>query len=171
LVATAGIALGRDYHFDLVRPGYGLYGGNPVAGAAPMRPVVRLAARILQVRRVDTPETVGYGAAHRVTGPARIATVPVGYADGYRRDLGGRGFAVIGGQRVPVVGRISMDLTTIDVTEVPEDASGPGDWVELIGPHVTIDTVAGWAGTIGYEMLTALGRRVPRRYIGGTAGA
>ncbi len=166
--ASAGILLGPDYHFDLARPGYCLYGGNPVAGMAPMRPVVRVRARILQVREIDTPQAVGYGAAHRVAGPSRIATVPVGYADGYLRSLGGRGTAVIDGIRVPVVGRISMDLSTIDVTAVPENRARPGATVELIGPDVTIDDVAEAGGTIGYEILTALGRRYPRRYIDGT---
>lgn len=169
--ATSGILLGPAYHFDLVRPGYGLYGGNPVRGVPPMRPVVRLAARILQVRRVDSPGTVGYGAGHRVSGSARIATVPVGYADGYFRGLGGRGIAVLDGKRVPVVGRISMDLATIDVSEVPDGRARPGDMVELIGETVTIDALAEAAGTIGYEVLTALGRRYPRRYVGDAVAA
>jgi alanine racemase len=170
-VASAGIALGRDYAFDQVRPGYALLGGNAAPGARAMRPVVRLRARILQVRRVDTPGTVGYGAAHRVTGLSRIATVPVGYADGYRRSLSGRAQAAIGTRLYPVVGRISMDLTTIDVTDAPANAVRPGAWVDLIGRRVPIDTVGAWAGTIGYEILTGLGRRFPRRYVGGPGDA
>ncbi|MEX2648286.1 MAG: alanine racemase [Alphaproteobacteria bacterium] len=167
--ASAGILLGPGYHFDLVRPGYCLYGGNPVTGMAPMRPVVRVRARILQVREIDTPQSVGYGAAHRVAGPSRIATVPVGYADGYLRSLGGRGTAVLDGIRVPLVGRISMDLSTIDVTAVPANRARPGATVDLIGSDVTIDDVAKAAGTIGYEILTALGRRYPRRHVDGVA--
>jgi alanine racemase len=134
-----------------------------------MRPAVRLGARILQVRRVDTPGTVGYGAAHRVTGAARIATLPVGYADGFLRSLGGSGCAAIEGWRVPVVGRISMDLTTIDVSAIPSERAGPGTFVELIGETLSLEAVAEAAGTIGYEILTALGRRYPRRYVGGAA--
>ncbi|MBM3583504.1 MAG: alanine racemase [Alphaproteobacteria bacterium] len=170
-VASSGIALGRDYTFDQVRPGYALFGGDLAPGARKMRPVVRLRARILQVRRVDTPGTVGYGAAHRVTGLSRIATVPVGYADGYRRSLSGRAQAAIGTRLYPVVGRISMDLTTIDVTEAPANTARPGAWVDLIGRRAPIDTVGAWAGTIGYEILTGLGRRFPRRYVGGPDGA
>ncbi|MGH6717692.1 MAG: alanine racemase [Alphaproteobacteria bacterium] len=171
LAASAGVLLGPAYHFDLVRPGYALYGGNPVAGAPAMRPVVRLSARILQVRRVDTPGSVGYGAAHRVTGARNIATVPVGYADGFLRSLGGRGSAVIDGWRAPVVGRISMDLTTIDVSGIPSERARPGAVVELIGETRTVEAVATDAGTIGYEILTALGRRYPRHYVGGTVAA
>jgi alanine racemase len=134
-----------------------------------MRPVVRLQAKILQIRDVDTPQTVGYGATHRFAGPARIATVAAGYADGYPRSLSGRGSARIGDVAVPVVGRVSMDLTTLDVTSIPE--ARPGDMVDLIGPHHDIDALAARAGTIGYEILTSLGRRYSRRYVHGGGGA
>lgn len=169
LAASSTIVLGAQYHFDLLRPGAALYGINPSPGRAnPMTPVVRLEGRILQVRDVDTPMTVGYGASHRVKGRGRIATVAVGYADGYLRSLGNRGFGVLAGERVPVVGRISMDLTTFDVSALPEEAACPGALIELIGTSNDVDALAAQAGTIGYEILTALGRRHHRVYGDGT---
>jgi alanine racemase len=167
LANSAGIFLGPDYHYDLVRPGIALYGGNPTPGAAnPMGSVVRLAGKIIQIREIDTPQSVGYGATHRVTGRRRIATIPVGYADGYPRALSGRGRAGIAGVSVPVVGRVSMDLITLDVTEAPVDATYPGAMVDLIGGGgPSLDEVAEAAGTIGYEILTALGRRYHRQYL------
>jgi len=166
LSASSGIFLGPDYLFDMVRPGVCLYGVNPRPGQPnPLRPVVRLQAKILQIRDVDTPQTVGYGATHRFAGPARLATLAAGYADGYLRSLSGRGTAHIGEVAVPVVGRVSMDLITVDVTRVPE--ARPGDMVDLIGPHHDIDALAEEAGTIGYEILTSLGRRYRRHYSGG----
>lgn len=168
LAASSTIFLGSDYHFDLIRPGAALYGLNPVPGRPnPLRPVVRLNGRILQVRDVDTPQTVGYGATHRFTSKGRVATVAFGYADGLFRSLGNRGFGIIGGVKVPVVGRISMDLTTFDVSAVPDDAVHPGAMIELIGPGHDADQLAEEAGTIGYEVLTSLGRRYLRDYVGG----
>jgi alanine racemase len=186
LANSSGAFLGRDYHFDLIRPGASLYGINPTPGYAnPMQGAVRLLARILQVREIDAPQTVGYGAAHQVTGPSRIATVAIGYADGYMRSVGnvadGAGVrteyggrsavarAYIGEMPVPVVGRVSMDLITLDVTGAAPDASRPGTLVELLGPHVAVDELAGWAGTIGYEVLTGLGSRLHRIYAGGAS--
>ncbi|MBI2241495.1 MAG: alanine racemase [Magnetospirillum gryphiswaldense] len=170
LAASSTIFLGSDYHFDLIRPGAALYGLNPVPGQPnPLRPVVRLSGRILQVRDVDTPQTVGYGATHRFASKGRVATVACGYADGLFRSLGNRGFGVIGGIKVPVVGRISMDLTTFDVSAVPADAAHPGAMIELIGPDHDADQLAEEAGTIGYEVLTSLGRRYLRDYVGGAA--
>jgi len=170
LAASSGIFLGPDYRFDMVRTGVCLYGVNPQPGRPnPMAPVVRLQARILQIRDVDTPQTVGYGATHRFPGPTRVATVAAGYADGYLRSLSGRGTARFRDVSVPVVGRVSMDLTTLDVTRTPE--ARPGDMVDLIGPHHDVDALAQEAGTIGYEILTALGRRYRRRYVGGGDGA
>jgi alanine racemase len=119
------------------------------------------------VREIDAPQTVGYGATHRAAGPTRIATVAVGYADGYLRALSNRGSARIGGQRVPVVGRVSMDLITLDVTAVSREAARPGACADLIDAEVDVDAVAAAAGTIGYEILTALGRRYHRVYRGG----
>ncbi len=172
LANSSGIFLGPGYHHDLVRPGIALYGGNPTPGTAnPMAQVVRLTGRIIQVREIDTPQSVGYGATHRATGPRRIATVPVGYADGYLRSLSGQGMGRLAGISVPIVGRVSMDLITLDVTEVPEEAAQAGALVDLIGGGGdTIDEVAARAGTIGYEILTSLGRRYHRRYVGQVPG-
>ncbi|HSV30314.1 MAG TPA: alanine racemase, partial [Candidatus Omnitrophota bacterium] len=143
LGASSTIFLGPDYHFDLVRPGACLYGINPIPGQPnPMRPVVGLRAKILQVRDVDTPMTVGYGATHRVTAKGRLAIVAAGYADGLFRSLGNRGFGVIGGVRVPVVGRISMDLTAFDVSAAPADAVRPGAFIDIIGPGHDTDDLA-----------------------------
>ncbi len=168
LANSSGIFLGSDFHFDLVRPGAALYGINPTPGRPnPMAEVVRLQAKIIQVRDVDSPQTVGYGATHRVAGPGRIATIPVGYADGYRRSLGGCGSVAINGDIVPVVGRISMDLITLDVSSLPAEAARPGAIVDLIGGPRPVDSVAADAGTIAYEILTNLGHRYKRRYLGG----
>ena len=167
---SSGIFLGPDYHFDLVRPGIALYGGNPTPGKPnPMAEVVRLQGRIVQVREIDSPRTVGYGAAHRVAGPTRIATVPVGYADGFLRALGNRACGYIGSIRVPVVGRVSMDLITLDVSAVPPADARPGRFVDLIGGPLDIDSLAALAGTISYELLTRLGGRLARVYEGGAA--
>jgi alanine racemase len=133
-----------------------------------MAQVVRLKGKILQTRDVDSGEFVGYGSTHRREGPGRIATVAIGYADGWMRSLSNRGSAIIAGQRVPVVGRISMDLMTIDVTALDPQATSPGNFAELIGPDHDVDAVAAEAGTIGYEILTALGSRYHRVYSGGT---
>jgi alanine racemase len=131
-----------------------------------MRPVVRLLAKILQIRSIDAPQTVGYGATHRATGPARIATVAAGYADGYLRSISSRGHAWVAGLRVPVVGRVSMDLLALDVTAVPPEKVVPGDWAELINAEQDVDALAREAGTIGYEILTSLGARYHRVYLG-----
>jgi alanine racemase len=167
---SSGIFLGPEFQGDLTRPGAALYGVNPTPGQPnPMAPVVRLAARILQIRRVDTPMTVGYGAAHRVEGPARLATIAVGYADGVLRAASGRGTVRIAGFTAPITGRISMDLITVDVTHIPEPLAAPGALAEIIGPELPLDRVAESAGTIGYEILTSLGRRYARRHVGGAA--
>ena len=172
LANSSGIFLGPDYHYDMVRPGIALYGGNPTLGKPnPMREVVRLAGKIIQLREIDTPQTVGYGATHRVTGPRRIATVPVGYADGYSRALSGRGRAGIAGVSVPIVGRVSMDLITLDVTDVPGGAAYPGALVDLIGGQgPSLDEVAAAAGTIALNVLTSLGHRYHRIYLDAPPG-
>lgn len=170
LANGAGIFLGPDYHYDLVRPGAVLYGVAPAAGAPnPMAQVVRLEGRILQLRDVDSPQTVGYGATHKITEPARIATVALGYADGYLRHLSNRGRCFVDDVKVPVVGRVSMDLITLDVSEVPRERVALGDMVEILGPRYTVDDAGADAGTIGYEILTSLGHRYHRRYVGGPA--
>ncbi|MGQ4272771.1 alanine racemase [Terrihabitans sp. B22-R8] len=157
--------------FDLCRPGIALYGSNPIPSEHnPMRPVVRLAGRIVQVRAVDGGESVGYGAAQTMQRPSRIAIVSVGYADGFLRAGGSCDdregtFALVGGQPCPLVGRISMDLLAIDVTDVPEDAAQRGGEAILIGDGIGVDQIAERAGTIGYEILTSLGSRYARAYI------
>ncbi|HWI26690.1 MAG TPA: alanine racemase [Stellaceae bacterium] len=167
LAAGSGIFLGPDYHFAFVRPGAALYGVNPLPGRPnPMAQVVRLKGRILQVRDIDTGMTVGYGATHRMERPGRIATVAVGYADGWLRSGSHRGSAGIAGRRVPVVGRISMDLLTLDVTGIDPALARPGNFVDLMDDTYGVDEVAAAAGTIGYEILTALGQRYHRIYRG-----
>jgi alanine racemase len=166
LAASGGSFQAPDFHVDLVRPGAALYGLAPLMREAnPMAQVVRLQAKILQVRRVDRGMTVGYGATHRTTRPSRLATISTGYADGYFRSLSNRGHAYLGPVRVPVVGRVSMDLLTLDVTDAPPELARRGAWVDLIGPHHTVDDLAAEAGTIGYEILTALGQRYARHYL------
>lgn len=163
---SAGILLGDDYHFDLARPGCGLYGINPSSGLNPMEGTVTLKARIVQTRLIDISSPVGYGAAYRAAKPAHCATISVGYADGYLRSLTGRGMVVINGEKCPVIGRVSMDSIIVDTTALkvqPEQ----GDWAEIIGRHQLVDEVAAQAGTIGYEILTSLGRRYRRHYTGG----
>ena len=162
---SSGIFLGADYAFDLVRPGAALYGLNPTPAAPnPMRQVVGLKARILQVRQIDAHQTVGYG-AHRSTRATSLATLGLGYADGVFRALSHVGAAFVGGVRAPFVGRVSMDLITIDVGHVPAHLVQPGAWVEILGEHQSADELADAAGTNGYEVLTALGSRYQRRYL------
>lgn len=178
LANSAGIFLGPQWHHDILRPGIALYGANPLdpsAGprreATRMAEVVHLQGKILQVRSVDSKGTVGYGAGYIVEKPSRIATVAVGYADGFSRALSGRGSAVIKGRqghvRVPIAGRVSMDLITLDVTALPEDDCRPGTPVSLIGGGIDIDDQAATGGTISYELLTQLGHRYHRIYTGG----
>ncbi|MEO1249464.1 MAG: alanine racemase, partial [Pseudomonadota bacterium] len=170
LCNSAGIFLGPDFHFDIARPGSALYGISPVKnGDNPMRQPVRLTSPILQVRTIPKGAIVGYGATHTATRPSRIATIPVGYADGILRSLSNHGAMWLEGHAVPVAGRVSMDLITLDVTDVPESLAQPGQMVEVIGPHMTPDAIAERAGTIGYEVLTALGHRYDRHYHGQTA--
>ena len=168
LANSAGIFLGPDYHFDLARPGICLYGGSPFPDSGrdnPMRSVVTIEAPIIQVRQAEHGETVGYGATHRISTPARIATIPVGYADGFLRSSSNTGAAAIAGVRVPIVGRVSMDLITIDVSGVDEHLLLPGSPVELLGPNCPVDEVADRAGSIPHEFLTNLSRRFELSYI------
>jgi len=168
LANSSGIFRGRAYHFDLVRPGLALYGANPTPDTAnPMQPTIRVSSGVIQIRHVDSPMTVGYGATHRIRGKSKIATLPVGYADGYHRCLSGRGRVWIAGCAAPVVGRISMDLMTVDVTHLPDGAVAPGTPATILGgPGCSVDEVAAAADTIPYEILTSLGRRYARRYVG-----
>jgi alanine racemase len=168
LAGSSGIFLGPDFQFDFARPGAALYGVNPCPRAPnPMRQVVRLQGRILGVRDIDRAESVGYGAAHRMARAGRIATVAMGYADGWLRSSSHRGTVGIAGHRAPVVGRISMDLMTIDVTGIDHAIAHPGALVDLLDEACGVDEVAAAAGTIGYEILTAIGRRALRVYHGG----
>jgi alanine racemase len=168
LAASSGIFLGGDFHFDMVRAGAALYGINPTPGRPnPMRRVVSLKAKILQIRDVDRGESVGYGAAHRIDKPARIATIALGYADGWLRSSAHRGTARIAGKPAPVVGQISMDLLTIDVTGHDPATVRPGDDVDLLDDRYGVDDAALAAQTIGYEILTSLGDRYHRVYRGG----
>lgn len=166
LANSSGIFLGPEFGFGLARPGCALYGVNPTPGRpSPMTHPVRLDGRVLQVRRVDAGDGVGYGASHEMPRDGIIATISIGYADGFLRSLSNRGAVWVGEQAAPLVGRVSMDLITADVTDLPLDAVRPGRLVEVIGPHRSLDAVAADAGTIGYEVLTSLGQRYARRYL------
>jgi alanine racemase len=173
LANSSGIFLGDTAHHDLARPGSALYGVNPTPGKPnPMQNVVELTGRILQIRNVASDETVGYGATWTAKRPTRLAVVALGYADGLVRAGGGSddrpgGAAMIGGQRCPIVGRISMDLICVDITDVPAGAVHRGDYATLIGGEIGVDDVAAAAGTIGYEILTRLGPRCHLVYRGG----
>lgn len=173
LANSSGIFLGSEFRHDLVRPGIALYGGNPVGpGANPMLPVAHLEGTVLQVREIQAGESVGYGATWRATRQTRIAVLGAGYKDGVPRSLSSRATngpaqAWIGGRRCPVIGRISMDMMAVDVTEVPVDRCRRGTRAELIGRNIAIDETAEWAGTISYELLTRLGQRFTRLYSGG----
>jgi alanine racemase len=170
LANSSGIFLGKDYGLDFARPGAALYGVNPTLEKTnPMRQVARLEGRIIQLRRVDSEGSVGYGATHAARPGQLLATVGVGYADGYLRALSGKGFGYLGDWRVKLAGRVSMDLTSFDVSGAPEALARPGSFIELLGERVTVDALAEAAGTIGYEILTALGRRYHRVYVGGEA--
>jgi alanine racemase len=163
LANSSGIFLGPAFGSDLARPGAALYGINPTPGFPnPMQAVARLRVRVLAVREVPEGTSVGYNATWTAARPSRIATAALGYADGFHRSLSGRGSARFDGSPVPLVGRVSMDLTTFDVTDHP--AVQPGCWLEVLGPHLSPDEVAEAGGTNGYEVLTSLGRRFHRVY-------
>jgi len=174
LSSSAGIALGADYHFQLTRPGIGLYGGQALDAFQPL-PVATAEARVLQIRHVRAGETASYGASHVFGRDSRIAVIAAGYADGWHRALSGAGVALrsagpaggevfIAGRRAPILGRITMDCTTVDITDLPEADVRPGDYAELFGANICIDETATAAGTIAYELLTSLGGRYGRRY-------
>lgn len=167
LANSSGIFLGPPFHHQMVRPGAAIYGLSPIANESnPLSQTIELKGKILQIRVIDTGQAVGYGATHCVSRKSRIATVAVGYGDGYLRTLGNRGCGYLGEYCVPVVGRVSMDLTTFDVTDVPEQACQPGMTLSLINGKNTVDDVAVAAQTIGYEILTNLGHRYFRTYLG-----
>jgi alanine racemase len=172
LANSAGLMTGRDYHFQMVRPGIALFGGRAVSGRKnPMAPVVTLHVPILQVTEGKTGETVGYGANYTLSRPSRLAVLGYGYADGFLRALsatnarpGGKVF--IRGRACPVIGRISMDLTIVDITELGDDLPSPGEGAEVFGANISVDEQADAAGTIGYELLTSLKGRYSRNYVG-----
>ncbi len=166
LAASAGIQLGKDYLFDIVRPGLAIYGGNPRSGEAnPYKLVFKLTARILQVRRVEVGETVGYGATFETRRPSVLVTVASGYADGLTRAMGRQGRVAIAGCRVPFAGRISMDLITLDATDVPAAELTRGAEVEFLGEHVSLEDAARTAGTINHEIIAGLHPRATRVYV------
>ena len=170
LAASSGIFLGGDFHGGMVRPGAALYGVAPTVGVPnPMHPVVRLAARCVQVRRIAAGETVGYGATFTAARATAVATVAIGYADGFLRAGSNRGAVAAGGRILPILGLVSMDCITVDAGPVGDEALREGDLAELIGPARALGDVARDAGTIAYEILTSLGRRYARRYVGGDA--
>ncbi|MGY6634252.1 MAG: alanine racemase [Alkalilacustris sp.] len=160
LAATGGILLGPAYHFDLTRPGIGLHGAAPFTDG---RPALHLALPVIQTRPVMVGETVGYGTTWTAARPSRLATVAAGYADGIHRVLSNRIALWHGATPCPVVGRVSMDLITVDITDLPDTPAA----LDLLGPHQGVDSLAEAAGTIGYELLTALGARYARRHVGG----
>ena len=172
---SSGVFLGAQFQFDMVRPGAALYGVNPTPEADnPMQPVVDLKARIVQIRHVERGEGVGYGGTWTARRPTRLAIVSAGYADGYFRAAsandGTRGAeVVVAGKRCPIAGRVSMDLIAVDITDLPNNAVRRGHMVTLIGEGITVDELAHHFGTIGYEVLTSLGRRFARVYKGGVA--
>ena len=164
LANSAGCFLGPDYAFDAVRPGISLYGGGPRGRPDDrLRPVATLEASIIQVRDVPAGETVGYGATFTASAPRTVAILAAGYADGLLRAGSPGGFGALNGRRVAILGRISMDLIAVDVTDTP---ARPGDPVQLLGPDVPVDEAATAAGTLAYEFLVRLSPRLQRRYIG-----
>jgi alanine racemase len=173
LANSAGLLAHPGSHFDLVRPGISLYGGRALlSGENPMKPVVRLDVHIVQVRHAKKGETVGYGGQYTLPRDSRLAVIAAGYADGIPRASGSTNEkhgmeAIVSGRRCKILGRVSMDLIVIDVTDVPEETVKRGDVVRILGEGITVDDLAAPSGTVGYEVLTRLGRRYQRTYIGG----
>jgi alanine racemase len=167
LVNSSGVFLGPEYHADLARPGAALYGVAPIANAPnPMRSVVRLQGRLIQTRDIGAGDGVGYNHIWHAKWPSRIATVSVGYADGYLRSLSSGARLRLHGRTLPLVGRVSMDTVTVDVTGVPEEQLHPGALFDLIDDVQDINALAAQAGTNAYEILTNLGPRYQRQYLG-----
>ncbi|MBL0319832.1 MAG: alanine racemase [Alphaproteobacteria bacterium] len=173
LANSSGIFLGKNYLFHSVRPGAALYGINPTPYAQnPMKPVVSLKGKIIQHRYVNEPGTVSYSGTHQVEPGARIAIVPIGYADGYLRSLSNRPSIVsIGGHRAPIIGVVTMDSIMIDVSHIPHELCQPGKEVQLMGGDIPLEETAQAAGTIAYEMITCLGNRFKREYVSDAAPA
>jgi alanine racemase len=168
LVSSSSLFLGAEWQFDWARPGAALYGVNPIPPRLnPMVQVVHLQGKIVQVRDIDAGGSVGYGATWRAPRPTRLAVVAAGYADGLPRSLSNKGGAVLGETRVPLVGRVSMDLMVFDVGALPVGAAREGEFMTLIGQGIPVDEVAAVAGTNAYEILTGLGKRFHRVWTGG----
>ncbi|HBG33983.1 MAG TPA: alanine racemase, partial [Holosporales bacterium] len=167
LANSGGFFLGPKYHYDIVRAGLALTGSYAAIFQikAPLKPVIKAYAQILQLNEVSAGDSIGYDATFIASRASRIATLGVGYADGYLRSLSNRGEVYFSGTRVPVAGRVSMDLMTIDVTDIPSSKIKAGDWVELFGDNLSIDAVAEKAGTVPWELLTSLGPRYERFYL------
>ncbi|HEY8248395.1 MAG TPA: alanine racemase [Hyphomicrobium sp.] len=170
LAASDGLMLGKDFHLDLVRPGYALYGGQAAPQRAPVLPVVRVSARILQVQDVPLGSRIGYSATYRAASPRRIATIAAGYADGVFRHSSAAnaesgGAVGIRGKLAPIVGRVSMDLITVDITDIGDPPPERGEFVDLVSPELPLEAVGMNARTIGYEVLTRLGTRFHRHYV------
>jgi len=165
LAASGGAFLGKPYWFDLVRPGVGLYGGTPQEGGPPLKTAAVLTGRVLQLRRIDLGDSVGYAATFRAKKPTLIATVAPGYAAGIPRSLSNKGMAFLAGKRAAFVGRVSMDMVTLDISE--HKGVKTGDLVEFLGDHMMLEEVAAMAGTNAYEILAGL--RAPRHYTDSTA--
>ncbi|MES2214853.1 MAG: alanine racemase [Pseudomonadota bacterium] len=163
LVNSSGIFLGNKYHYDLARPGMALYGLNPMPfGENPLKNVTRLFAKVMQIRELQEDCFVGYSCTYRAKKGTQIATIAVGYSDGYLRRLSNTGIVSVNGHKAPVIGRVSMDMSTIDVTGI---TCNVGDMVEVLGPNCLVDDVAKIIGTSGYELLTSLNRTFCRRYV------
>src|SRR3984957_8841624 len=171
LANSSGMFLDRSPIYDLARPGYALYGGNPTPGRPnPMRPVVTLNVAIQQIRSIETGMSCGYNAQWTARRPTRLATLLIGYADGLPRGAGATDArpgaeVAVAGRGAPLVGRVSMDLTIVDITDLPQDRVRLGDPVEFFGPAIDIDDFAIRSGTIGYQLLTGLGPRYQREYV------
>ncbi len=167
LANSGGFMLGQKYHMDMIRPGLA-FTGCPTAvpkGFYKYKPAIKAFAQILQINEIQAGESVGYDATFVANRTSRIATLGVGYADGYFRNLSNKGEVFFNGHKLPIVGRISMDLMTIDVTSLDPQTIHPGDWVELFGDNIPLHEVAEKAGTISYELITRLGSRFERFYL------
>ncbi len=162
LANSGGICLGPDYHFDMVRPGLSLYGSTLTSSR--FQPVVHIFAQIVQIEDLPTGTSIGYDTTFKTLTPSRIATLAIGYADGLLRSLSNNGYVFANNQRFPIVGRISMDLMTIDITEEHAPQLQCGDWVEISGANILLDELAIWSGTAPWEILTNLGSRYSRFY-------
>jgi alanine racemase len=167
LANSGGVFLGPQYHYNMVRAGLALTGCRTAVplDSPSLKPALKAYAQVLQIRDVPRGESIGYDATFITSRASRIATLGVGYGDGYLRCLSNQGDVYFEGQKLPLVGRVSMDLLTVDATDVPPNKINPGDWVELFGDHLFIDTVAEKAGTISWELMTRLGPRFERFYL------